>query len=167
MATAAAFENRAAFRKVNAAAFVWDAWLERDAQLGVDDIVDCGNNALAEIAVRLGCSKTMAENFATVGMDLRLRLPLVREVFAAGMLDYARVSKICRATCGFRQATVDAAVRDIVAAAASLSPGPLGAAIDQILTRIAPEEVAERRIEATRFRKLRKRRDGDLGVSKR
>ncbi|WP_187776488.1 HNH endonuclease signature motif containing protein [Antrihabitans cavernicola] len=127
-------------------------------------IVDCGNNALAEIAVRIGCSKTMAENYALLGLDLRLRLPLTRAAFAAGGLDYARVAKISRSLGGFTAATVAAAEPEIVAAARNLSPGPLGSAIEQVLIRIAPDEVAQRRIDATQCRRVRKRRDGDLGV---
>ncbi|KAA0021295.1 HNH endonuclease signature motif containing protein [Antrihabitans cavernicola] len=139
-------------------------WFERDVAAGGDVIVDCGNNALAEIAVRIGCSKTMAENYALLGLDLRLRLPLTRVVFAAGGLDYARVAKISRSLGGFTAATVAAAEPEIVAAARSLSPGPLGSAIEHVLIRIAPDEVAQRRIDATRCRRVRKRRDGDLGV---
>ncbi|KAA0018979.1 DUF222 domain-containing protein [Antrihabitans cavernicola] len=106
----------------------------------------------------------MAENYALLGLDLRLRLPLTRVAFAAGGLDYARVAKISRSLGGFTPATVAAAEPEIVAAARSLSPGPLGSAIEQVLIRIAPDEVAERRIDATRCRRVRKRRDGDLGV---
>ncbi|KAA0023941.1 HNH endonuclease signature motif containing protein [Antrihabitans cavernicola] len=153
-----------AFEKVTIAAELWDVWFERDVAAGGDVIVDCGNNALAEIAVRIGCSKTMAENYALLGLDLRLRLPLTRAAFAAGGLDYARVAKISRSLGGFTPATVAAAEPEVVAAARSLSPGPLGSAIEQILIRIAPDEVAERRINATQCRRVRKRRDGDLGV---
>ncbi len=71
-------ENRFAARKVLAAGRFWESWIERDVRLGSGDIVDCGNGAVAELAVRMGCSKTVAESHASLGMDLRLRLPLAR-----------------------------------------------------------------------------------------
>jgi hypothetical protein len=73
-------ENRFAARKVLAAGRFWESWIERDVRLGSGDIVDCGNGAIAELAVRMGCSKTVAESHASLGMDLRLRLPLARRV---------------------------------------------------------------------------------------
>ena len=157
-------ENKWEFEKIALAAELWEAWFERDARSGGDVITDCGNNALAEMALRLGCSKTMVENYAMLGIDLRLRLPLTRAAFSAGKLDYPRAAKICRLTTGFTQKTVELAEPDIVGAAETLSPGPLGSAIDRILIAIAPDEVAERRVDATAFRKLRKRRDNDLGI---
>ena len=56
-------ENVCAFEKISAAARLWEAWFERDAECGGDLIYDCGNNAVAEMALRLGCSRTVAENF--------------------------------------------------------------------------------------------------------
>ena len=157
-------ESVCAFEKITAAAGLWEAWFERDAECGGDLIYDCGNNAVAEMALRLGCSRTVAENFALLGVDLRLRLPLTRAAFACGELDYARVAKISRLTGWFKAETVAEAEAEIVAAARGLSPGPLASVIDQILIRIAPGEVAKNRVDATMFRRVRKRRDGDLAV---
>ena len=98
-------ENKAAYWKVASAALLWELWTERDVAFA-GNIVDCGNAALAEIAVRLGCSKTVAENHAEIGMTLRLRLPRIRDAFAAGELDYARVAAICRTTKPFTPETV-------------------------------------------------------------
>ncbi|MCX5044879.1 HNH endonuclease [Aldersonia sp. NBC_00410] len=162
LAAAAVAENCAAYRKVVLAGRLWETWVERDAELGRDGFVDCGNNALAEIAVRLGCSKAVAEGFAVVGMELRLRLPLVRAAFAAGELDFARVRRIVHDTLGFTPGTVALAEPDMLAAARVLSPGPLAGEVDTILIRVAPAEVAARREEAERDRRIRKRRVGPL-----
>ncbi|TSD93657.1 hypothetical protein FOS14_22650 [Skermania sp. ID1734] len=101
LAADAVTENRAAYRKVTACAGLWEAWIERDVQLGNGDFHDCGNNALAEIGLRLGCSRTIAENTAALGMDLRLRYPRLRAAFAAGELDQARVAAAAGRMCGF------------------------------------------------------------------
>ena len=83
-------ENRFAARKVLAAGRFWESWIERDVRLGSGDIVDCGNGAVAELAVRMGCSKTVAESHASLGMDLRLRLPLARVTSRYGLSEQSR-----------------------------------------------------------------------------
>ncbi|WP_185981580.1 HNH endonuclease signature motif containing protein [Skermania sp. ID1734] len=156
-------ENQAAYRKVSAAARLWDSWIERDVQLGEDDIVDCGNNAIAEIAVRLGCSCYTAQRMAEVGMQLRLRLPLLREAFARGEIDYARTAAACHRLCGFSADTVSSVESEVVAAARGLAPGPLKSEIDRMLMRAAPDEYAELRADVVQHaRRIRKTPDGEL-----
>ena len=164
MTEASVAENQAAYLKVEAAGNFWSDWIEHDAELATGDIIDCGNNALAEMAVRLGVSKTTAENFAVVGMDLRLRLPRIRVAFAAGELDYPRVARICRATLGFTQDTIDQAEADILADALRMSPGPLARAIDKTLIRTSPDEYADLRKEQQHYRRIRRRRGDALSV---
>ncbi|MFC9788518.1 DUF222 domain-containing protein [Rhodococcus sp. NPDC127528] len=152
-------ENKAAARKVLAAGRLWDAWIERDTELGSGKITDCGNAAIAELAVRLGCSKTVAESFASLGMDLRLRLPLTRAAFEAGDLDLARARAISRETTGFTASTTAALESQILAAARHLSPGPLATEIERLVTAHSPDEAAEQRADAQKFeRRVVKRR---------
>lgn len=87
---------------------MWESWIERDAESGSGRIVDCVNMAIAELAVRLGCSKTVAQSFSEFGCGLQLRLPVTRASFTAGDLDLARVRAICRETAGLSPATVAA-----------------------------------------------------------
>ncbi|MFD1813766.1 HNH endonuclease signature motif containing protein [Rhodococcus gannanensis] len=138
-------ENRSAARKVLAAGALWESWIERDTELGSGRIVDCGNAAIAELAVRLGCSKTVAQSYAEIGCDLQLRLPKTRASFAAGDLDLARVRAICRETVGLAPTTVAALEPGIVAAARQLPPGPLAAEIERLIQRYSPDEAAEQR----------------------
>src|SRR6476619_4450763 len=136
-------ENRVAARKVLAAGRFWESWIERDVRLGSGDIVDCGNGAVAELAVRMGCSKTVAESHASLGMDLRLRLPLARAAFESGELDLPRVRAISRETTGLKPETVAALEPGIVAAARQLTPGPLAGEIGRLVSELSPEEAAQ------------------------
>ncbi|TQF73395.1 DUF222 domain-containing protein [Rhodococcus spelaei] len=159
VADSARSENRAAARKVLAAGALWDAWIERDAELGSGKIADCGNAAIAELAVRLGCSKTVAESWAALGIDLRLRLPLTRTEFEAGDIDLARARTISRGMTGLSPTTVTALEPQILAAALHLSPGPLATEIERLVALHNPDEAAAQREDAQRFaRRIVKRR---------
>ncbi|MFE3291032.1 DUF222 domain-containing protein [Rhodococcus sp. NPDC059234] len=152
-------ENRAAARKVLAAGRLWDAWIERDAELMSGKITDCGNAAIAELAVRLGCSKTVAESYASLGMDLRLRLPLTMAAFEAGDLDLPRARAISRETTGLTDSTTAALEPQILSSARHLSPGPLAREIERLVAACSPEEAAEQRADAQKFeRRVVKRR---------
>ncbi|NKS14626.1 hypothetical protein GS580_27345 [Rhodococcus hoagii] len=70
----ARIENAHAARKVLLAGELTLSALERDVALRGGDIRDCGNEAIAEVSTRLGCSHTMASHFCDLGVDLRLRL---------------------------------------------------------------------------------------------
>ncbi|MGW0041705.1 DUF222 domain-containing protein [Rhodococcus sp. NPDC003348] len=146
-------ENRAAARKVLAAGALWDAWIERDVELGSGKISDCGNAAIAELVVRLGCSRTVAESHASLGIDLRLRLPLTRAAFEAGDLDLARARAISRETTGLSVATVAALEPQILAAARHLSPGPLATEIDRLVVAYSPDEAAAQRENTQRWQR--------------
>lgn len=78
-------ENRAAARKILWCARLWENWIERDVRLGSGDVIDCGNGALAEMSAQLGCSRTVAQSYAEIGMDLRLRLSRTRALFEKGI----------------------------------------------------------------------------------
>ncbi|MDG3012205.1 DUF222 domain-containing protein [Rhodococcus sp. D2-41] len=155
VSTACRAENRSAAAKVLAAGALLQAWIERDVQLGNGDIIDCGNGAVAEVAVRLGCSKTMAGNYADTGVELHLRLPLIRAAFESGELDYARVRRVVTSTCFLKPATAARIESAILAAARHLSPGPLGTEVAAIITREAPDEAAENRAEAGILRRVK------------
>lgn len=157
---AARSENRAAARKVLTAGVLWDAWIERDVKLASGKITDCGNAAVAEVAVRLSCSKTVAESWTALGVELRLRLPRTRAAFEAGELDVARVRAISRETTGLSVATVSALEPQILTAARHLSPGPLASEVERLALAHSPGEVAEQRESARAWqRRIVKRRD--------
>ncbi|MGW6375832.1 DUF222 domain-containing protein [Rhodococcus sp. NPDC055112] len=155
-------ENRFAARKVLAAGRFWESWIERDVRLGSGDIVDCGNGAIAELSVRMGCSKTVAESYAALGMDLRLRLPLAREAFESGELDLPRARAIARETTGLKPETVAALEPGIVAAARQLTPGPLAGEIGRLVSEFSAEEAAAQRNTAQELgRRIVKRSRGN------
>ncbi|MBP1159972.1 HNH endonuclease signature motif containing protein [Rhodococcus sp. PvR099] len=158
-------ENRFAARKVLAAGRFWESWIERDVRLGSGDIVDCGNGAVAELAVRMGCSKTVAESHASLGMDLRLRLPLARAAFESGELDLPRVRAISRETTGLKPETVAALEPGIVAAARQLTPGPLAGEIGRLVSEFSAEEAAAQRETAQELgRRIVKRSRGTMST---
>ncbi|MFD4264275.1 DUF222 domain-containing protein [Rhodococcus sp. NPDC058481] len=158
-------ENRFAARKVLAAGRFWESWIERDVRLGSGDIMDCGNGAIAELSVRMGCSKTVAESHASLGMDLWLRLPLVRAEFEAGWLDLSRVRVVSRETMGLKPETVAALEPGIVAAALQLTPGPLAGEVHRLVCEFSPEEAAEQREAAQEFgRRVVKRGSGNTST---
>ncbi|TQF73630.1 DUF222 domain-containing protein [Rhodococcus spelaei] len=158
-------ENMFAARKVLAAGRLWESWIERDVRLGSGAIVDCGNGAIAELSVRLGCSKTVAESHASLGMDLRLRLPETRTLFEAGFLDLARVRVIARETTGLSPETVAAIEPEIVSAAEQLTPGPLAAEIGRLVAERSPAEAAQHRADAVEYgRRIVKRSRGNLST---
>ncbi|MFG1784136.1 DUF222 domain-containing protein [Rhodococcus oryzae] len=158
-------ENRFAARKVLAAGRFWESWIERDVRLGSGDIVDCGNGAIAELAVRMGCSKTVAESHAALGMDLRLRLPLARAAFESGELDLPRVRAISRETTGLKPETVAALEPGIVAAARQLTPGPLAGEIGRLVAEFSAEEAAAQRETAQELgRRIVKRSRGNIST---
>ncbi|QCQ92130.1 HNH endonuclease signature motif containing protein [Rhodococcus sp. SGAir0479] len=135
-------ENAHAARKVLLAGELTLAALERDVQLRGNDIRDCGNEALAEVSIRLGCSHTMASHFCDLGVDLRLRLPLTRAAFLAGELDYARAWRIHRETVGLLPGTVALLEHEIVESARRLAPAALGREIRELIVRASPDEAA-------------------------
>ncbi|MDV8076787.1 DUF222 domain-containing protein [Rhodococcus sp. IEGM 1370] len=120
----AILENQACARKVALAAAIWDSCIHQNVLVG-DVIQDAGNYAASEVARVLGCSKTVANTYAEVGMDLRLRLPTVAAAFEAGELDLARVRAIYRCTHNLTQDAATAVQGEVLHAARRLSPGPL------------------------------------------
>ncbi|RRQ26872.1 HNH endonuclease [Rhodococcus sp. Eu-32] len=156
----AVLENQACARKVALAAHIWDSCIHQTIQVG-DLITDAGNYAASETAKILGCSKTVADTFAEIGMDLRLRLPAIKTAFELGELDLARVRAIYRVTSPL---SLDAATRieaEVLHAARRLSPGPLATEIAAIIQRTAPDEVAETREDLKKITGVRYR-DKDL-----
>jgi len=141
----ARIENAHAARKVLLAGELTLSALERDVALRGGDIRDCGNEAIAEVSVRLGCSHTMASHFCDLGVDLRLRLPLTRVAFLSGELDYARVWRIHRETTGLHLATVALLEAEIVESAGRLAPAALGREIRELIIRASPDEAASDR----------------------
>lgn len=141
----ARIENAHAARKVLLAGELALSALERDVALRGGDIRDCGNEAIAEVSTRLGCSHTMASHFCDLGVDLRLRLPLTRAAFLAGELDYARVWRIHRETIGLRPETVSLLEEEIVGSARRLAPAALGREIRELIVRASPDEAGSDR----------------------
>ncbi|MDJ0358822.1 HNH endonuclease signature motif containing protein [Rhodococcus sp. H29-C3] len=153
-------ENQACARKVRLAASIWDSCIHQNVQVG-DVIMDAGSYAASETAKALGCSKAVADTYAEIGMDLRLRLPRVRAAFDAGELDLARVRAIYRNT---NPLSLEVAVRiesEVLHAARRLSPGPLATEICEIVQRVAPEEAAALRKDLVKLTRVRYR-DRDM-----
>ncbi|SNT37552.1 DUF222 domain-containing protein, partial [Rhodococcoides kyotonense] len=153
-------ENQACARKVALAAQIWDSCIHQTIQIG-DLITDAGNYAASETAKALGCSKTVADTFAEIGMDLRLRLPAIKAAFEAGELDLARVRAIYRVTNSISLGAAGRIETEVLAAARRLSPGPLATEIAAIIQRTAPDEVAEAREDLKKLTGVRYR-DKDL-----
>ncbi|MDV8057656.1 HNH endonuclease signature motif containing protein [Rhodococcus sp. IEGM 1343] len=145
----AILENQACARKVALAAAIWDSCIHQNVLVG-DVIQDAGNYAASEVAHVLGCSKTVANTYAEVGMDLRLRLPTVAAAFEAGELDLPRVRAIYRCTHNLTQDAATAVQGEVLHAAQRLSPGPLATEIWSIMYRIAPEQAAALRKDLER-----------------
>ncbi|MCZ4562013.1 DUF222 domain-containing protein [Rhodococcus sp. IEGM 1401] len=145
----AILENQACARKVALAAAIWDSCIHQNVLVG-DVIQDAGNYAASEVARVLGCSKTVANTYAEVGMDLRLRLPTVAAAFEAGELDLARVRAIYRCTHNLTKDAATAVQGEVLHAARRLSPGPLATEIWSIMYRIAPEQAAALRKDLER-----------------
>ncbi|MCX5043529.1 HNH endonuclease [Aldersonia sp. NBC_00410] len=162
LAANARAENRAAFAKVDMAGQFYARWMERVILCGTD-VIRGGNNGLAEIAVRLGVSKTTAEHFAELGVGLQSRLPLVRAAFAEGDIDYSKALRISHATGGFSADVVALVEPEAIAAARRLAPAALATTLDTLLIRTAPEEYATLRdAEHQISRRIRTRRLGYL-----
>ncbi|ORI23922.1 HNH endonuclease signature motif containing protein [Rhodococcus sp. 1168] len=160
LSDAAVIENQACARKVRLAASIWDSCIHQNVQVG-DVIMDAGSYAASETAKALGCSKAVADTYAEIGMDLRLRLARVRAAFDAGELDLARVRAIYRNT---NSLSLEVAVRiesEILNAARRLSPGPLATEICEIVQRVAPEEAAALRKDLVKLTRVRYR-DRDM-----
>jgi len=160
LAEIACLENRACARKVALAATIWDSCIHQTVQVG-QHITDAGNYAASETARVLGCSKTVADTLAEIGMDLRLRLPAVKAAFEAGDLDLARVRVIYRCTNSFSLGAAQHAEAEILHAARRLSPGPLATDITAMMQRIAPDEAARLREDVKRLERVRYR-DRDM-----
>nr|WP_296765749.1 HNH endonuclease signature motif containing protein [Rhodococcus sp. (in: high G+C Gram-positive bacteria)] len=156
IADVAILENQACARKVALAACIWDSCIHQTIQVG-EHITDAGNYAASETAAALGCSKTVADTLADIGMDLRLRLPGIRAAFDAGELDLARVRTIYRTTCWLTTAAAERVETEVLAAALRLSPGPLAAEINAIIQRTAPDEAADNRKSQTPLTRVRYR----------
>ncbi len=152
----ACLENQACARKVALAADIWDSCIHQTVQVG-EHITDAGNYAASETAKVLGCSKTVADTLAEIGMDLRLRLPAVKAAFDAGELDLARVRAIYRTTNSFSLDAAQRAESEILLAARRLSPGPLATEITAVMQRIATEEAAQLRKDLERLLGVRYR----------
>lgn len=160
LSDAAMIENQACARKVRVAASIWDSCIHQNVQVG-EVIMDAGSYAASETAKALGCSKAVADTYAEIGMDLRLRLPRVRAAFDAGELDLARVRAIYRNT---NPLSLEVAVRiesEVLHAAHRLSPGPLATEICEIVQRVAPEEAAALRKDLVKLTRVRYR-DRDM-----
>ena len=153
-------ENQACARKVALAAAIWDSCIHQTVQVG-EHITDAGNYASSEIAAALGCSKTVADTYSEIGMDLRLRFPAIKTAFEAGELDLQRVRAIYRITSPYSTPAVERTETEILTAALHLSPGPLATEIDAIMHRSAPEEATELRKDLTRLTGVRYR-DKDM-----
>ncbi|MGV8874059.1 MAG: DUF222 domain-containing protein, partial [Rhodococcus sp. (in: high G+C Gram-positive bacteria)] len=157
LTAAAHAENRHAALKIAACYRAHCEWITEDAEHK-----HYSRYGRTEIAVALGCSKTVAESYVSVGAALHTRLPLLRAAFESGEIDLPRVRTICRILDNLDDRIVALVENDVVEAARRNSPGPLENEIWEILMRAAPEEAAALREFAKRFRHISYSPAGEL-----
>ncbi|WP_179275125.1 HNH endonuclease signature motif containing protein [Rhodococcus sp. 06-462-5] len=157
LTAAACAENRHAARKVAACYRVHCEWIESDIEHK-----HYSRYGRTEMAVALGCSKTVSESYVSVGVALHTRLPLVKTAFEAGEIDFPRVRTVCRILDNLSDSIVSLVEEEVVEAARRCSPGPLEKEIWDILLRVAPEEAAALREFAKKFRNVTYSPAGEL-----
>ncbi|TJZ81102.1 DUF222 domain-containing protein [Rhodococcus oryzae] len=100
-------ENIAAAHKVlTAAAFARRQFAHEVDLFGEEFAYRTGRSAEMETSLALGVSAFTAERYVAVGNALDLRLPLIREVFVSGRVDFSRVFAIVDATAEISDATL-------------------------------------------------------------
>ncbi|MDC8980598.1 HNH endonuclease signature motif containing protein [Mycobacterium marinum] len=101
----------------------------------------------AQVAARLRCSVAMGASYLRYAMAMRDRLPLVGKVFESGDIDYRSFQTIVFRTDLIADADVlakvDAQVAALVSRRPSLTRGGLGAAVDQIVTKVDHDAVRQ------------------------
>ncbi|MET4609701.1 hypothetical protein ABIC28_000671 [Rhodococcus sp. PvR044] len=144
-------ENIAAAHKVlTAAAFARRQFAHEVDLFGEEFAYRAGRSAEMETSLALGVSAFTAERYVAVGNALDLRLPLIREVFVSGRVDFPRVFALVDATAEISDATLALMEGHLADAALYLTPKKLVAEVMRELIRINP-------IEAEELRKRRER----------
>ncbi|MFY2788678.1 DUF222 domain-containing protein [Rhodococcus sp. MALMAid1271] len=157
LAAAAREENRHAARKIAACYRVHTDWITRDTEHK-----HYSRYGRTEMALALGCSATVAEGYISVAVALHTRLPLIKDAFEAGEIDFPRVRTACRILDNLSDTIVASVEGEVVDAARRSSPGPLETQIWDILLRVAPQEAAALRKFAKRFRTVTYSPAGEL-----
>ncbi|MCZ4558256.1 DUF222 domain-containing protein [Rhodococcus maanshanensis] len=139
-------ENIAAAHKVlTAAAFARRQFAHEVDLFGEEFAYRAGRSAEMETSLALGVSAFTAERYVAVGNALDLRLPLIREVFVSGRVDFPRVFAIVDATAEISDATLERMEGHLADAALYLTPRKLTAEVMRELIRINPAEAEELR----------------------
>ncbi|WP_206490807.1 DUF222 domain-containing protein, partial [Rhodococcus sp. KRD162] len=157
LTAAAREENRHAARKIAVCYRVHTDWITRDTEHK-----HYSRYGRTEMALALGCSATVAEGYISVAVALHTRLPLIKDAFEAGEIDFPRARTACRILDNLSDTIVASVESEVVDAARRSSPGPLETQIWDILLRVAPQEAAALRKFAKRFRTVTYSPAGEL-----
>ena len=157
LTAAAREENRHAARKIAVCYRVHTDWITRDTEHK-----HYSRYGRTEMALALGCSATVAEGYISVAVALHTRLPLIKDAFEAGEIDFPRARTACRILDNLSDTIVASVESEVVDAARRSSPGPLETQIWDILLRVAPQEAAALREFAKRFRTVTYSPAGEL-----
>ena len=145
-------ENRAAARRLDAIADVWETRL-RECGDREDWVIDAHASVTAEVAAALCVSQGRAGSYLNYARAMRERLPRVAEVFLAGEVDLRLFQTMVYRTDLITDAAVLAAVdRELSDKAPrwpSLTPGRLAGYIDTVVARADADAVRRRRDRQT------------------
>ncbi len=145
-------ENRAAARRLDAIADVWETRL-RESGDREDWVVDVHASVTAEVAAALCVSQGRAGSYLNYARAMRERLPRVAEAFLAGEVDFRLFQTMVYRTDLINDAEILAAVdRELSVKAPrwpSLTPGRLAGYIDTIVARADADAVWHRRDRQT------------------
>ncbi len=145
-------ENRAAARRLDAIADVWETRL-RESGDREDWVVDVHASVTAEVAAALCVSQGRAGSYLNYARAMRERLPRVAEAFLAGEVDFRLFQTMVYRTDLINDAEILAAVdRELSVKAPrwpSLTPGRLAGYIDTIVARADADAVRHRRDRQT------------------
>src|SRR6185312_314231 len=132
----------------------------RDSGERADWPMDTWEAVAAQVGAVLGCSIAMGSSYLRYAVALRDRLPVVGQLFVAGVIDYRAFQTVVFRTdliiCAEVLARVDARVAVRLSRYPSLTRGRLAVAVDRVVAgvdrdavRRATEVIADRFVEVT------------------
>ena len=110
--------------------------------------------AAAEIGAALRLTRRAANSDLALALDLKERLPVVREALASGKIDLRRARVIVNGTSHLSEEAAREVVGRVLEAATRLTPGQLGALIRKVCVQADPDDAAARYGEAVEERRL-------------
>jgi hypothetical protein len=100
--------------------------------------------ATAEVAAALRLTRRAADIEMTFALELKRRLPAVWESLCGGAIDVRRARVIVNTTLHLSMAKARNVVEQIIAEAAGLTTGQLGARIRRLCIQVEPDDAAQR-----------------------